>query len=146
MAGQIDSWQIERDGITYRVDIDPDYESNQGDPRGNDDGMREETAEAHQRGEWEYVGVTVTALVAGTDYTGDYPTASASLWGVEYGTLPATSAEGIPGDDPRYGPDSAAVEIGRGEIENYPVPDLISEVRGELAKLRDHLNALDLTT
>lgn len=144
MLGELDSWTVESGGIRFRFDLDSDYEANRDDLRANDEGMRDETVAAHGRGEWEYVGVTVTPLVDGLD-TGEFSYVSAQLWGVEFGDLPATSAAGIPEDDFRYGPDSEAVSVGRDEIAGtYPGPDMIAEVRVNLARLRDALAALDL--
>lgn len=147
MTGEIDSWTVERDGIKYRFDVDPDYEANSvSNPRANDEGMRDETIAAHKRGEWQYVGVTVTPLLDGLDDTAD-SYLSDSLWGVEWGELPATSAEGIPEDDSRYGTDDPGTSIGREYItDTHPGPDMIPEVRGNLRKLRDKLNALSLGT
>lgn len=136
MNGEIDSWTTEKDGIKFRFDVDPDYDSDRDDLRANDEGMRDETLAAHGRQEWRYVGVTVTPLIEGTD-TRD------SLRSVEWGDLPATSNAGIPEDDYRYGPDSAAVTIGRDYIQDvHPGPEMIEEARANLAALRDRLTSL----
>jgi hypothetical protein len=107
----------------------------------SDEGMREETVAAHQRGDWEYVGVIVAPVINGTTVEA----AQGSLWGVEYGTLPPTSAAGIPRDDPRWGPDDAGVTIDREYITSvHPVPEMIPEVRGNLGKLGSEITGLNL--
>ena len=125
--GEIDSWTVESNGIRYRVDLDPDYDARPDDY----DCYSPEAQTAWLRDEWRYVGVTVTPQVSGTDYTDTYPSASAALWGVEYGTLPATAED-------------AEITQDRAAINKYPVPDLISESLHSLRHLRDRLNALNL--
>lgn len=145
MSGEIDSWTYETGGIKYRFDIDPDYESNCDDLRANDEGMRDETVAAHARGEWQYVLVAVTPVLDGVDDT-RYSAMADHLGGVEWGELPPTSAEGIPEDDSRYGADDPGTSIGREYIQGtHPGPDMIAEVKGNLAKLRDRLAGLDLS-
>ena len=134
--GEIDSWTVERNGIRYRVDIDPDYESN-ANPAGMGDCYSPSDLDAHARYSWGFVGVTVTPEVSGTDHADRYPSAQASLWGVEWGVMPAET-------EPHEGGMHPETTLDRAAITEYPVPDLISEARDSLRTLRDRLNALNL--
>ena len=131
--GDIDSWTIELDGIRYRVDLDPDYESN-AHPAGQGDCYSPEDIRAHELGLWQFVGVTVSPMISSLD--GE--TLGASLWSVEYGTMPAET-------EPHEGGQHDAITTDRAYLEStYPVPDLVSEVRDRLRKLRASLQALPL--
>lgn len=132
--GDIDSWEITRQGITYRVDVTTDEDSNYGDITGNDEGLSPSDVEAHKRGDWLYVGVTVTPLVDGRaiDQAAD------SIWATQWGTMPAET-------EPWQGGQHEEIRIGRESIEEYPVPDLVSEARGNLEKFRASLGGLDLS-
>ena len=131
--GDIDSWTIELDSIRYRIDLDPDYEAN-ACPSGQGDCYSPEDLDAHARGLWSFVGVTVSPVIDGLD--GE--TLRASLWGVEYGTMPAETEPHEGGQHPETTTDRAYLE------STYPVPDLVSEVRSDLRKLRTALQALPL--
>ncbi len=104
-------------GLTYRVDILPDYSTVPSD----DDGITSAQRAAWHADAWRYVGVAVTPIIASCDL--DF--ASESLWGLEYGTF-TNAAE----DDTVTGErEITAKTLAR----EYPGPDLIAEVRAQLA-------------
>jgi hypothetical protein len=110
----IDSWTTEHEGVKYRVQIEPDYDAKPTDY----DCYTPKQVTAWGDDRWQFVGVVVSALLDGLDpewFT-------ASLWGIEYGSLPLTDeADNLTGetyDDGAY-------------IRNEVVPDLISEVWGD---------------
>jgi hypothetical protein len=139
MADIIESWETEADGMRYRVALVPDYESSPDDY----DGYPHGTREAFRRGEWQFVGVIVTPILDGPaegmagagQFSG---VTDASLWSVEWGTMPGCETD--------HGECNATedVVIDRAFINRYPVPDLISEVRGQLRQLREALSGLAL--
>lgn len=136
MAEILDQWTMEKDGIKYRIDVLTDDESSPDDA----DCYSPTDKEAFDNGLWRYVGVVVTPLIDGLDQGEGqaHSYVSASLWGVEYGTMPAEP-------EPYEGGQHGETVIDRERIINdYPVPDLITEARGELVKLRDKLNGLNL--
>jgi hypothetical protein len=112
MSGELATVMIGKRGdpVRYRVDIDPDVDTN---PREYDSIMSEDVA-AWQRGEWRYVGVTVTPEVRGEDIA----SCSQSIWGVGYGTFPG---------DTVMDADFLAHE--------YPGPDLLAEVKAHMRTL-----------
>lgn len=126
MSGYVDSWTVEQDGITYRVDLDPDTDSTPDDA----ECYSPSDIKAYRDDLWSYVGVTVTPLVAGAG-------ASAATWGVEYGVMPAET-------EPWQGGMHDRTVIDRAVIEREYVPELIVEARAELRKLREALSALAL--
>jgi hypothetical protein len=130
--GEIDSWTVERDGVRYRIDIDPDYEAN-ADPAGQGDTYSPEDLAAHAAGLWRFTGVTVSPVITGADPE----LFSASLWSVEFGTMPAET-------EPHEGGRHEEVVIDRSYIEGYPFPDLAAEVRERLATFRTALEGLQL--
>jgi hypothetical protein len=128
MSGTIDSWQAERDGITYRIDLYDDEEAN-ADPAGQGDVYDGDPAalEAHARGDWQFAGVVVTPIIDGTEISG----ASDSLWSVEVGSYEGWKSDALPGG-----------YIGREYLTDvHPVPDMIGEVRANLLKLSTDLQA-----
>lgn len=122
-SGDIDSWTVDQDGITYRVDLFTD--DNQ-DVAGSGDCCNAQDIAAHARGDWLFTGVVVTPLVDGRPVTD----AQDSLWGVEYGRNPGRWQD-------RNGRDQV---IDRDYLTRvHPVPDMIAVARGNLAGLRDSL-------
>lgn len=128
----IDSWTVDRDGITYQIQLVDDQDANQ-DAAGQGDCYSPSDLAAHAAGDWTFVGVIVTPVIGGRAVDG----ASDSLWSVEWGTMPAEP-------EPHQGGQHGETVIGRERIESYPVPDLISEVRGNLARLRVDLGSVNL--
>lgn len=133
MSGELDSWTVQLDGITYRIDLDPDYEANSA-PAGQGDCYSPSDLEAHAAGSWQFVGITVSPVIMGLE---EYALRQ-SLWSVEFGIMPAET-------EPYEGGQHGETVIDRASIEACPFPDLAGEVRADLAKLRKKLNALDLT-
>lgn len=130
MDMKLDSWTTEQDGITYQVALYADDDSNQ-DPAGCSDNYEAADLDAHKRGDWEFVGVVVTPLVDGQTVEA----AQDSLWGVEYGSNPGRWLD-------EQGRETV---VDREYITNvHPVPEMIPEVRGNLAKLRGDLGGLNL--
>lgn len=79
----IDSRVVELLGMKWNVNV---YHDEDGTPYDADCYSREDIA-AWKRGEWEYVGIEVTPvdMPAGVDV-------GASLWAIEWGTLPEHNA------------------------------------------------------
>ena len=128
----IDSWTTEQDGITYRIRLVDDQDANM-DAAGQGDCYSPSDLAAHAAGDWTFVGVIVTPEVDGRPVEA----AEDSLWSVEYGTMPAET-------EPHEGGQHGETVIDRERIESYPVPDLISEARGNLRRLRVDLGGLKL--
>ncbi|MEV4454454.1 hypothetical protein [Microbispora sp. NPDC049633] len=106
---KIDSREITRDGITYRVDVYPDTDATPNDA----DCYSPADIAAWRRDDWHFVGVVVTPIVNGVEIGG----ADASLWGLQYGWAPSWR---------RY--------IDTDElVGEYPVPDMIADIAGRLA-------------
>ncbi|MEV4575945.1 hypothetical protein AB0K16_22135 [Nonomuraea jabiensis] len=76
----IESRDITRDDITYRVSLVKDTDA---DPRNDGDWATQEDINAWLRDDWEYVSVFVTPIIAGTEITEARTSTSA-----EYGSLP----------------------------------------------------------
>ena len=147
MHDQIDSKTVpdpEVTGLSYRIDIDPDYDSTPDDA----DCYTDSQKAAWSDGEWRYVGYTVTPVIDG-DPIGS---ASDSLSGVEYGWFLLTDEDDnvigrvdLDGLEPNrpdqalpgYAPEPDATFPGL----SYPVPDMIREVRARLAALAAQLGA-----
>jgi hypothetical protein len=132
MSGEIDSWTVQLDGITYRVDLDPDYEANSA-PAGQGDTYSPEDVASHAAGRWQFVGVTVSPVLAELDTEAF----SESLWSVEFGIMPAETEEW-------QGGRHEELVIDRQTIQEYPFPDLAGEVRTRLRTFRALLGALQL--
>jgi hypothetical protein len=131
MTGGTGSWAVTQDGIRYRTDVDPDDDATVADY----DNYSPSDKEAFNRGEWQFAGVTVTPEVNGTDRD-PCSFLPESLWAVEYGTMPAET-------EPWQGGTHPEITIGRDELaSNHPVPDMSSEVRANLARLRDALTRI----
>lgn len=124
-TGNVGSWTVEQDGLTYRVDLFTDDDAN-ADPAGQGDCYDAADIEAHERGDWLFTGVVVTPVIGGRPVD----EARDSLWSVEFGSNEGWRSE----RNPRG-------VIDQDEISRYPVPDMICEVRANLAKLRDGLVA-----
>lgn len=117
----IEERTITRDGISYRVMISPDCDSSPDDA----DCYSASDKAAFKRGDWQYVGVIVRPVIDGQEIDG----AEDSLWSVEFGDMPAET-------EPFRGGQHSGWHVGMDEIVNtHPVPDMISEVRGQLEKL-----------
>lgn len=112
----------DRDGFQLTAVLVPDYTST---PDGADC-YSPEDIEAWRCGNWQYVGVVVTALLKGVAL------GEASLWGVEDGYSPGFKSE--------THPDGVVCAFGHtlGAGENdYDLPgDAIAEAREKLAELR----------
>jgi hypothetical protein len=127
---KLDSWDIDRDGITYQVALYSDDDSNR-DPVNEGDNYTAEDVAAHDRGDWQFVGVVVTPLVGGQVVEA----AADSLWSVEYGSNPGRWLDAGGRDQ----------VVDREYITNvHPVPEMIREVRGNLAKLGSEITRLNL--
>lgn len=94
--------------LSYRIDVVPDDDSRPEET----DALDEADVAAWKADEWRYVGVMVTPVIEGI---GDLDESSSDLWGVEFGTLP--NVPSIDLDQP---------------VKQYPVPDLIEDVRANL--------------
>ncbi len=127
----IEETTIERDGITYRVILAPDSGSSPDDSECYSDAAKA----AFRAGEWEYIGIIVRPVIDGQG-VGD---AEDSLWGVEYGTLPGHVNEGAGDDELTHDP--VRIDM-RSLVESYPVPGMVSEARGNLAKVAGSLRSL----
>ena len=91
----IDSWTVDRDGITYQIRLVDDQDANQ-DAAGQGDCYSPSDLAAHAAGDWTFVGVIVTPVIGGRAVDG----ASDSLWSVEWGTMPAEpEPTGFGGED-----------------------------------------------
>ena len=121
----IDKATIECDGITYSVMLVPDYDASPDDA----DSYSASDKAAFAAGEWSYVGVIVRPVIDGNELR----EAEDSLWGVEYGFMPAET-------EPHEGGQHEDITIGMDYITGtHPVPDMISEVRANLRHMRDNL-------
>ena len=131
------------EGLSYLVQVVPDTDVSPGEF-----GLYPESAytqsqyDAWKRDEWSYVGVIVTPIIAGEQYE----RFSDSLWGVEYGYYLLTDEQGN---------ETGRVNIDVGKlITEHPVPDMITEVRSQIAanlspviaKLQAVLSELDNET
>jgi hypothetical protein len=112
----LDQRRITDRGISYDVIITPD--SDMTEPDGDCYTPEDRAAYGDT---WSYVGVTVRPVVNGIDTA----TAGDSLWAVEHGTSPGWGRA--------HGMDYY--------LTVHPVPDMIREVRANLAKLRSELIA-----
>lgn len=109
MSDTIETREIVKNGITYKVTIEADYDVR---PESDGDWASQEDIDAWKRDEWRYVGVIVTPVIAGTEIEG----ADDSLWGCAWGTVPGNP-----------------VEFDMDEICNvHPVPQIIETVNGKL--------------
>ena len=129
MSGEIDTRLIQVSGIKYRVDLDPDDEAN---PReyDTDTYYSPEAIAEFDRGDWRYVGVTVTPVIDGFDSDA----VSDSLWAVEYGRSARWVSDTLPDGD-----------IGMDQIVTvHPVPGMIPEVRASLRKLHAALSSMPI--
>jgi hypothetical protein len=125
MSDLIESETIEdprAPGISYRIDILADHDASPADY-----GLYPQSCytasqyEAWQHNEWCYVGVVVTPVIGGMEFSD----CSESLWAVEFGDYLITDENGRP---------EKRVDLGMNSIINdHPVPDMLEEVRGHLA-------------
>lgn len=114
-----ESWEIDADGLTVRVDLYSDYDAN-ANPAGEGDVYDADMVAAHARGDWEFVGVVVTPVIGEQEIGA----ATDSLWSVEYGYYDGWRSGHLPSG-----------RIDRAQLERYPIPGMISEVRGNLARV-----------
>jgi hypothetical protein len=105
MSGEIASALVKIKGVFFQVDIDPDYDCKPTDSECYSDA----DVKAWRADAWRYVGVTVSVR--------DYPSISTALWGLEWGE----SAE--------WRADMSKI------VTEYPVPDLVTELRADVVKL-----------
>jgi len=107
-----------REGFDLTVTMHPDYDSTPGDA----DCYTEADHEAFNRGAWGYVGLMVTASRHGVEL------GTASLWGMEYGSLPGVAGYVDPIDaDDAHGAETVA------DLES----EAIAEARATLSRLCD---------
>lgn len=119
MRGDIDSRTITDStvpGLSWLITVD--YDGDLTEPEG--DGFTPKQVEAFQRGEWHYVGVGVTPVIAGIELDDLTDT----LWAVEYGYYTLTDE-----DDNVTG--TASLDLDE-LIKVHPVPDMISEAKRTL--------------
>jgi len=127
----LDSTTIERDGIRYRVSIHRDEDSSPQD----DEGLSPSDKKAFRDGLWRYVGVVVTPeLGTQIDASGMHD----SIWGVQYGVLPAETSEWQGGKHGEIVIDMDYI------VNTHPVPDMIGEVRENMRQMGVKLASLGL--
>jgi hypothetical protein len=111
-------------GLSYYVEVFPDYDSSPDDA----DCYTLMQRVAFKSGEWSYVGVVVTPVIDGDAIE----MCSDSLWGLEYGHYLCTDEDD--NEKSWLWIDLDAMINGQGEAyDAYPVPDMIEEVRSQLA-------------
>lgn len=125
----VDSWTTEAGGITWQVDLWRDRLFNDSaqlvaDGTAASYEMTPEDLAAYDRVDWLFVTVVFRPVINGAPV--EQARVSAGSFG--YGTCPGWDSE----VDREY------------VTTNYPGPELMTEARGDLARLRDTLAALNL--
>ncbi len=115
-------------GLSWRVTVFPDYDVTPSDA----DCYTPSQVKAWEAGEWQYVGVVVTPVIADTEFV----SCDDSLWGLEYGAYLVTDEDD--NETERISLDMDYFTKGTPEHPEYayPVPDMIEACKGQLkAKL-----------
>jgi hypothetical protein len=126
MSRPFETRHIEDKGLGFTVELWPDEDSTTDDA----ECYSPSDIAAWQRDEWSFIGVVVRSD------TGDL---QESLWSVEYGSCPAETEPFQGGMHEAWTVDTDKI------VSEYPVPDLLSELRSrmhkELPALREQVNA-----
>jgi len=110
-------------GLSYKIDVAEDYTASPDDY----DSYTPAQKKAWEDGEWFYVGLIVTPVIAGIELD-DF---TDSLWGIEWGHLTLTDDAGEVTGHLNIGLD---LEISGSPLYGPHLPDMIAEVQANLTE------------